>query len=505
MAATPVPAPQTVSPWTRLVRCTVAAVVGALGLVALSAVGSASEPAVGLDAAAASPAGPDASAPSVAPAADPAQARVQPAAAAEPGQPALADEKEAEAEAAEDKAEEKNGADGEGQVADFAVPQFASLAPIPKEVDFVAQAVLRDGKLVVDPPPAVAGEEQSLPTRTLTIDARYQKDLVALLKSYAVPYGAVAAVEPATGRVLALAEYSHDAPQMRGLPLKAVYPAASVFKIVTGSALLEAGVGADESVCFHGGKRRLSEKLLQDSKRDYRCNTLSQAMGHSLNVVFAKLADRKLDGKKLRAAADRFGFNSQLAFDEPMDVSVARIPESGFDFAKTAAGFGEVFLSPLHGALIAASVGNGGVMMAPVLFEGQTSEGKRVLDAAVAKAVGEMCGLTVSEGTARRAFRERGRPVLGQVKVAGKTGSLHDKKPFRDFTWFVGWAPAENPTVAVAAVVVNGPMWRVHAPYVGREAVRLFLDPPQAPKGKPAKHTQRAKRNVTRATRIASR
>ena len=75
-----------------------------------------------------------------------------------------------------------------------------------------AQAVLRDGKLVIDPPPAAA-VEQSIPTRTLTIDPRYQKDLTALLKSYAVPYGAIAAVEPSTGRVLALAEYSHDAPQ----------------------------------------------------------------------------------------------------------------------------------------------------------------------------------------------------------------------------------------------------------------------------------------------------
>ncbi|HEY3446984.1 MAG TPA: penicillin-binding transpeptidase domain-containing protein [Myxococcales bacterium] len=473
----------------RWVRCAVAALVGALGLVALGAAGSASEISPGPDAAAAAPAGPDAGV-------------LQDAQASSGSAPAplpAAEEPEAEAAAAE-----PNGAEGEGQVADFPVPQFSSLAPIAKDVDFLAQAVLRDGKLVVDPPPS-ATAEQSVPVRTLTVDPRYQKELTALLKSYAVPYGAIAAVEPASGRVLALAEYSHDAPQMRGLPLKAVYPAASVFKIVTGSALLEAGVSTEESVCFHGGMHRLSPSLLQDSKRDYRCDTLAQALGHSLNVVFAKLADRKLDGKALRAAADKFGFNAPLSFDEPVDVSVARIPESGFDFAKTAAGFGEVFLSPLHGALLAASIGNGGVMMSPVLFEGQKSEPKRVLGAATAKAVGEMCELTVSEGTARRAFRERGRPALGQVKAAGKTGSLHDKKPFRDFTWFVGWAPKDHPTVAVAAVVVNGPMWRVHAPYLGREALRMYLEPPPAPKAKAAKQTTRSKRTASRGSRYAAR
>jgi cell division protein FtsI/penicillin-binding protein 2 len=375
-------------------------------------------------------------------------------------------------------------------------------------VDFLAQAVLREGKLVVEPPPAASAEPEHPGARAHRRPA-LPEAADRLAQELRRPYGAIAAVEPATGRVLALAEHSHDAPEMRGLPLKAVYPAASVFKLVTGAALLEAGVSPQESVCFHGGKHRLSPKLLEDSPRDWRCNTLAQAMGFSFNVIFAKLADRKLDGKALRAVADRLGFNAPLDFDAPVDVSVARIPESGFEMAKTAAGFGEVFLSPLHGALLAAAIGSGGVMRAPVLFEGQTGEGRRVLDEATARAVGEMCELTVSEGTARRAFRERGRPALGQVKAAGKTGCLHDKKPFRDFTWFVGWAPKDNPTVAVAAVAVNGPLWRVHAPYLGREALRLYLEPRAESKpkaaAKPGKPAKRSKRVVSRASRFAAR
>jgi cell division protein FtsI/penicillin-binding protein 2 len=59
--------------------------------------------------------------------------------------------------------------------------------------------------------------------------------------------------------------------------------------------------------------------------------------------------------------------------------------------------------------------------------------------------------------------------------VAGKTGSLNEQKPFRDHSWFVGYAPAEDPQVVVATVVVNGPLWRVRAPWVAREALTAYF------------------------------
>lgn len=385
----------------------------------------------------------------------------------------------AEVQAAEEASE------GEAEYATFPVPSFATLAPIPAERDFVARSVLKDDKLVL---------EGAAP-RTLTLSPSLQKKLTELLKSYAVPYGAIVAIEPATGRVLAMAEHSADAPAMRGLPLKAVYPAASVFKIVTGAALLSAGIGPNMSVCYHGGFRRLDPKLLEDGPRDGRCASLARAMGHSTNVIFAKLAKRSLDAKALRVWAEKLGFNAPFPFAEPVDVSVARIPDSTFDMAKTAAGFGEVFLSPLHAAVLAATVGNKGVMVSPVLFEGEASHARQALDEPTAQALADMMELTVTEGTARPAFRERGRYVLGEAQAAGKTGSLSDKKPFRDFSWFVGWAPKESPRIAVAAVVVNGALWRVRAPYLAREAMRMYLEP-RPPRRSASKGTGR--RNVAR-------
>jgi hypothetical protein len=69
-----------------------------------------------------------------------------------------------------------------------------------------------------------------------------------------------------------------------------------------------------------------------------------------------------------------------------------------------------------------------------------------------------------------------GLPRFSTAAVEAPPGSLSDKAPFRDYSWFVGFAPKENPTIAVAAVVVNEPLWQVRAPYLGREALRIYLD-----------------------------
>jgi cell division protein FtsI/penicillin-binding protein 2 len=370
---------------------------------------------------------------------------------------------EPEAENAEDEGAEAFVLPGGEQ------PPFAArLQPLPAGQDLLGRATLEDGRYWIDGPQG---------RRALTVDAELQRQMTRLLETYTVPFGAIAAVEPSTGRVLALAEHSREMPEMRGLAVKALYPAASVFKIVTGAALLSAGVSAEERVCYHGGKRRLNEKHLKDDpRRDRACTTLSEAMGNSTNVVFAKLASRRLDAATLSRWSEKFRFNAGWSASLPLEPSPASIPTDTFGMASTAAGFGEVFLSPLHGALLAGTVGNRGRMVGPRIFEDEVPFERQVLSEELAGTLGQMLEKTVTSGTARRAFRERGRYVLGEVEAAGKTGSLADKAPFRDYSWFVGWAPRENPTIAVAAVVVNNPLWRVRAPYLGREALRVYLE-----------------------------
>lgn len=347
-----------------------------------------------------------------------------------------------------------------GLAAGAAAPGEPPPAPLPAPPSLSAAHVdAATGRLV-----APLGEGRAV----LTIDPALQAKLVRSLETYRVPWGATVLLEPATGRVLALAAFA---------------PAASLFKIVTAAALLEEGVNARDEVCYHGGRRRLAPRLLADDpRRDRRCLSLTEAFGHSTNVVFAKLADRDLDPDALRAAAERFLFNVPIAFAEPVEPSPAEIPDDPFALAKTAAGFGDVRISPLHAALVAAVVANGGTFVPPVIvdeaegspFPPPPPEPWRVVDEGVAGGLAAMMRATVESGTARRVFRRPGRALQG-VEVAGKTGSIAEAGPYRDTSWFVGYAPADRPVVAVATVVVNDRLWHARAPTVAREALEAYF------------------------------
>jgi cell division protein FtsI/penicillin-binding protein 2 len=258
-------------------------------------------------------------------------------------------------------------------------------------------------------------------------------------------------------------------------------PAASVFKIVTTSALLRAGVSPSTSVCSHGGKTRMQPGLLLDNaKRDRQCSTLGDALALSQNVAIAKLALKHLEPNVLRTEAAAFGFDAPLLADVAIDAppSAASIPDDPFGFASTAAGFGDVKISALHGALLAATVAQDGVWIAPRFVDETTAElpdhePHRVLDARSASRLQQMMADTVTRGTARRAFDAR--PRLPQ-RAAGKTGSLADYRTGLETTWFVGYAPADRPAVAVASVVVNTSKWHVRAATVAKEALRSYFN-----------------------------
>ena len=102
---------------------------------------------------------------------------------------------------------------------------------------------------------------------------------------------------------------------------------------------------------------------------------------------------------------------------------------------------------------------------------------RHVVDAAAAREVGRMMELTTRIGTAKGTFRDkRGRRLL-PVEVAGKTGTLSAETDhgYVGYSWFVGYAPADRPTIAFAVVLGNNPNWRIKATYVGRHIVTEYL------------------------------
>jgi penicillin-binding protein A len=321
---------------------------------------------------------------------------------------------------------------------------------------------------------------------TLTLDPRLQGYVSGLLSQYDVPRAAVVAIEPTTGRVLA--HVSHHAAGSAGadVALDATPPAASIFKLVTGAALVDAGIKPSRMVCYSGGMRKVTAEDLEDAAAgDLACANVADAMGKSLNTVFAKLADRHLKPATVERYASAFGFGQTLPFDVAVSPSPYEIPTERLEFARTCAGFWHVHLSPVHAALIAATIANDGRMpyagltdrvtnsLGEVTYEHRARTYRDVIAPSTARTLGRMMALTVTHGTARGAFYDRhGRPALGSVSVAGKTGSLTLAKPYESYTWWVGYAPLTNPTLAVAALVVNGPKWRVKASYVARETLR---------------------------------
>jgi peptidoglycan glycosyltransferase len=321
---------------------------------------------------------------------------------------------------------------------------------------------------------------QKLP---LSFDPELQQPIKRLIDAYRVPLAQLVAVDPATGRVLAAIESRDPEAAPAGVNEPDLFPAASVFKIVTTSALLAQGVDPEEEVCFHGGKHRIrSRELGDDVRRDRRCETLTEAVAHSANVAIAKLADRNLDPACLRDWAARLLFNRPLPSDWPIEPSAAVIPDESFSFAQCAAGFGGVTLGAFHGAALASAIANGGLLAPLRVFAGddpteahRAQAAVRLLPREMAADLSSMMELTVRKGTARRAFRFRGAKALD---AAGKTGSIASKNPYHDYSWFVGFAPASAPRIAVAALVVNGPKWRIHASALAAAALRTYLHKP---------------------------
>jgi cell division protein FtsI/penicillin-binding protein 2 len=218
--------------------------------------------------------------------------------------------------------------------------------------------------------------------------------------------------------------------------------------------------------------------------------SFADALATSCNVVFAKAALRWLDRDTLMHYAEAFQFNQEIPFELPVQVSRAEIDPTTKGLAYGAAGFGEVGLSPLHGALIAAAISNDGQMMVPRLIErvvGPNGEEiylpqPRPIGEAISretsKTLREMMAVTVVKGTSRKAFRaRRGHALPHGITVGGKTGSLTGTEPKGKYSWFVGMAPLEAPEIAVAALVINRPVWRIKGSFVAREGFSAYFKP----------------------------
>ena len=325
-----------------------------------------------------------------------------------------------------------------------------------------------------------------------TIDSDLQQTMEKLYRQYRPDYGAFAAVDPDTGAVLAMVSHSNDPKLRDNLAIRATFPSASIFKVVTAAAALSKTSLEPHSVIpFTGSNHTLYKSHVlkpAEPSRWVRHMTLSDAFARSVNTIFGRIGAHKLGAGPLREFADRFGFDQDLGADFPLGVGRAEIQNDAWELAEAASGYTkDNTMSPVHGALIAAAVVNGGRLMEPHLiasaylpdgtpiYEATPTPVRQSIDAATAGELKELMRATITKGTSRKSFRGFAKGIFRSTDVGGKTGSLTGDNPKGKVDWFVGFAEHRGRRIAVAALTVNEKLWRVKSSWLARRSMETYI------------------------------
>ncbi len=323
-----------------------------------------------------------------------------------------------------------------------------------------------------------------------TINGGLQKRVHDFLAESQVPYGAFVAIEPATGRILAMTSHSSADPSWSQGSFFELYPMASLFKIIIASAALEAKKITPETVIeFRGNSYSENPRKWAATPRGKNNRMdVTFAMGKSINPVYGRLACDIVGKASVMECVNRFGFNQTLLPGTPARESRAAEPQGSLELMLMGAGLDrEVKISPLHAAVMMAAIANGGMMMAPGLVDSITDargtqqetftlrEVRRLVTPETAVSLRRMLSSTVTSGTSRKAFHDRrGRPLLN-VEIAAKTGSINGSDPRGHYSWFAAFAPANNPKIALVALVINHDKWKIKSSQVGEQALEEFF------------------------------
>jgi penicillin-binding protein A len=284
------------------------------------------------------------------------------------------------------------------------------------------------------------------PVRT-TIDPKIEQAAIAAL---AGRYGGVAAMDPRTGELLALA----------GVAFSAQQPPGSTFKIVTLTGVLESHVANARSSFPVVDAASLSGVRLENANGEYCGGTLVESFAHSCNSVFAPLGAR-LGARRLVDVAERFGFNETPPIPGAATSTIPPADQIGDELAvgSSAIGQGLVQATTLQMTAVAAAIAMEGRRPVPTLLVGERPRFVRVTRPRVAREVARMMRAVVAYGTGTAA-------AIAGADVAGKTGTAEigstvpaegtDEDEETDApettAWFVAFAPSKQPRIAVGAL-----------------------------------------------------
>lgn len=329
------------------------------------------------------------------------------------------------------------------------------------EETFADQLRSRRDLSVSDLMAALFGEDLRPRGLQITIDADLQQRAYEIL---ARRRGAVAAVRPDTGEVLALV--SSPGSPVTERAADALYPLGSVFKIVSAAAGIDTETVGIESLFEDRAAWQIpGASLTIANPGNVPCGDSSQvslltSFVLSCDLAFAELA-LEMGSEILEAYAAAFGFGAAMEFPLQTPIPVFGAERSSDPDLLASAGTGRLaYSSPLHMASLAAVVANGGRMAVPHLVASWTdADGdviervaappeRRVVAAETAAELARMMERVITEGTGQEA-------TVAGYRVAGKTGTGRDADG-RNHAWFVGFAPVDSPTIALAVMIEPG-------------------------------------------------
>ena len=334
----------------------------------------------------------------------------------------------------------------------------------------------------------------------LTINPKAQEAAYNALQAKGFT-GSVVAIRPQTGEILAMASTpsyepnrlsSHDGAEQQkawqeytdqngpqpllNRAVNAVYPPGSTFKLVVTAAALADGKTKDTQLTA-APRININANTTLENYNGTTCGsgqtaTLTEALAHSCNTAFAELS-HELGPDKLRDQAAKFGIGQD---NQTVPLPVARScigPTQPRDTCMTVAnedalyatGIGQqdVLLTPLQNAVIAATIANGGQRMQPYLVKSILGPDLSPVDqtkpTVAGQAMSSADAATLRDMMLLSEQYTGGEGQLSGVKIASKTGTAEhgtDPRHTNPHAWYVAFAPAENPQVAVAVVVENG-------------------------------------------------
>ncbi|HEU5480944.1 MAG TPA: penicillin-binding protein 2 [Candidatus Tumulicola sp.] len=328
-----------------------------------------------------------------------------------------------------------------------------------------------------------------------TIVPAVQQRLYDLLSKY--PRAAGVALDPQTGAVLAIASVPSYDPNdfdanfsaltadphspLLNRALDGLYPPGSTFKIFTAAAALDNGTVTMDSHFEDPGYLVIGNFTLHDNESEATgYGDLTTAFALSSNVDFAQIA-LKLGVDGFYQYLDRWGIGDSLDFQLP--ARTASVPPKDEivpgELAQMGFGQGALLMTPLQMALIGATVADGGTEPRPYLVRQVVRNGVAAsvyASSALSNPVSAEAAANVTKMMVAVVERGTGTPArLPHVTVAGKTGTATNPLG-RSHAWFVAFAPAENPRVAVAVVVENVGYGAVYAAPIARDVLRAALE-----------------------------